>query len=133
MSVFYCVSLIWFAWPVFWAWLSFLCGIPLYAEFFFPVLILRNDKSSLYPKKCYYQVIRMIWALKRIVLCMKMVFKRVKWQFLWQKLSADFAEIKMTTMLLRLLYSIKGFCITWQSFCQLKLFAAKFYLLEYLM
>ena len=66
---------------------------------FFPVRILRNDKSSLYPKKCYYQVTRMILALRRIALCIKIVFKRVKLQFIWQiKFSADFGEIKMTIM-----------------------------------
>ena len=65
-------------------WLSFLCGIPLYAEFFFPVRILRNDKSSLYPKKRYYQVKTLISALMRMVLCIKIMFKRVKLQFIWQ-------------------------------------------------
>ena len=55
-----------------------ICGI------FFSVLILRNLKSSLYPKKCCYQVTRMILALMRIVLCMKIVFKRVKLQFIMQ-------------------------------------------------
>ena len=58
---------------------SAICGI------FFPVLILRNFKSSLYPKKYCYEGTRMMLALKRIILCIKIVFKRVKLQFTWQK------------------------------------------------
>ena len=66
------------------------------------VIFVRNFKSSLYPKKCCCQVTTMILALIRIVLCIKIVFKRVKLHFTWQiKLSADFAEIKMTTMFSR--------------------------------
>ena len=57
---------------------SAICGI------FFYVRILRNFKSSLYPKKCCYQVTRMILAVMRIVLCIKIVFIRVKLQFTWQ-------------------------------------------------
>ena len=60
------------------SWLSF-C-----ADFFCSVRILRNFKSPLYPKKCCYQVTRMILALMRIVLCIKIMFKRVKLQFTWK-------------------------------------------------
>ena len=54
-------------------WLSFLCG---------PYM--RNFKSSLYPKTCCYQVKRMILALMQIVLCIKIVFQRLKLQLTWQ-------------------------------------------------
>ena len=53
-------------------------------NFFFSVRILRNDKSSLYRKKCYYQATRTMLALMRIILCIKLVFKRVKLLFIWQ-------------------------------------------------
>ena len=51
---------------------------------FFAVRILRNDKSSLYTKKRYYQVTKLISALMWMVLYIKIVFKRVKLQFIWQ-------------------------------------------------
>ena len=63
--------------------LSFLCRILLCAEYFFSVRILRNDKSSLYPQKCFHQVTRMLLTLMRIVLCIRIMFKHVKLQFIW--------------------------------------------------
>ena len=90
------------------------CAEPVYVEFFFSVRILRNDKSLLYQKKCYYQVTRMILALMLTVLCIKMVFKRVKLQFIWQiKIECGFCEIKMTTMCTCLFLIINCINICW--------------------
>ena len=58
------------------------CAEFRYMRNIFSVRILRNDKSSLYPKKWSYQVLRMILALMGIVLRIKIMFKPVKLQFI---------------------------------------------------